>query len=340
MSAESIPPPTRREVGAFPVIYHDESLYSVVARFGHLTGYPDAASANLDLFDHDFGYAATALPSNLDVLALHLPAGLALTGSDLALRHTLFPYRTAFLTKAAAEESITRARAKPDLQHLTPTRIVERPLPKPPGLRFCPECHRDMKRSRQELHWKRVHQLAIVTLCPDHKCDLRETSVSPAVGDKVLHLASDELCGNDLPSVIPADTAVDREVLLKLARQARTLLEGKYPEGMTRKSGRDYAQLFRDLGYYRKDRLDWGRLLPDAQAAVANIVAALPGLATISRDGMGWFAHAMSSNRPDHTDSVLITAMIARTIKAVAPRFWASMDDATGQPLMPLASTA
>jgi hypothetical protein len=273
-------------------------------------------------------------------MALHLPAGLALTGRDVALRHTLFPYHTAFLTQAAAEEGIAKACAKPDRQNLAPTRTVERPLSKPTGLRFCPECHRDMKRSGQELRWKRVYQLAIVTLCPDHGCDLLKTAVSPSVADKALHPASDELCGTDLPSVIPADAAVDREALLELARQARTLLEGKYPEGMTRESGRDFAQLFRDLGYYRKDRLDWGRLLPDAQAAVADIVVALPGLATISRDGMGWFAHAMSSNRPDYTDSVLITAMIARKINAVAPRFWASMEEATGEPLMPLASAA
>ena len=134
--------------------------------------------------------------------------------------------------------------------------------------------------------------------------------------------------------------AVDRETLLELARQAENLLMGDYPAGMTRESGREFAQLFRDLGYYRKDRLQWSTLLTEANAAIADLVPALPGLATISSDGMGWFAHAMSSNRPDHTDSVLITAMIARRIKAPAPRFWATVDKATGTPLLPLASAA
>lgn len=341
MSAES---DTRqqaaREVGAFPVIYEDELLYSVVARFGRLSGYAHAAQANLDLFDHAFGYTATALPSNLDTMALHLPASLGLNGRDLALRHTLIPYHGAFLTSTAAEEAIVKARRNPGRQNLSPTRTVEKPLPRPTSLRFCPECHRDMKRAARDLHWNRVHQLAIVTLCPEHGCDLLETRITPSVGDRLLHPASDELCGNDLPSVIPTDAVVDRKALLDLARQARTLLRGEYPTGMTRESGRDYAQLFRDLGYFRKERLHWGTLLPDAQAAISDIVPALPGLATIGREGMGWFAHAMSSNRPDHTDSVLVTAMIARRIEALAPRFWATFDDATGQPLLPLAPAA
>lgn len=341
MNAESTTAGTvNRQVGSFPIAYDDELLYSVVARFARLSGYTDAKQANLDLFDDAFGYAATALPSNLDAMALHLPGSMGLTGRDLALGHTPLPYHIAFLSQSAAEEAMARARRNPGRQNLTPTRTVERPLPKPASLRFCPECHRDMKRSEQEPHWKRVHQLAIVTLCPEHECDLFQTTISPGVSDRELHVADDETCRHDLPSVIPSGAAVDRQALLELARQARTLIQGEHPVGMTRDSGREYAQLFRDLGYFRKDRLDWRTLLPDAQRAIADLVPALPGLATISRDGMGWFAHAMSANRPDHTDSVLITAIIAQRIKALAPRFWARSDKATGQSLLPLPSAA
>ena len=307
---------------------------------GRRQGYPDAASANLDLFGHAFGYAATALPSNLDEMARHLPTSLDLTGRDLALRHTLLPFHTAFLRPSAVEGAIIKACANPGRQNLAPTRTPERPLARPLRLRFCPECHQHMERLGQELHWKRVHQLAIVTLCPEHGCDLLETTIVVGVGDRQLHPASQENCGRDLPPVIPADAVVDRQALLDLARQARELLECEYPPGMTRESGREFSQLFRDLGYFRKDRLQWNTLLPQAQSAVADLVPALPGLATISRDGMGWFAHAMSSNRPDQTDSVLITAMVARRIKALAPRFWAVADEASGLPLLPIASAA
>lgn len=331
--------PNKSVVGVFPTVYDDELLYSMVARFSRLSGYTDAASTNLDLFGRAFGHAAPALPSTLDVMAQSLPASLGLTGRDLALRHTVLPYHCAFLTETAAERATRKACADPG-KSVRPTRTVERPLARPTNLRFCPECNRAMERAGQDLHWKRVHQLAIVTVCPEHECDLRESGIRPTVGDRLLYPASDEVCRPDLQTVIPADVTIDRQALVELARQARALLQGEYPAGMTRESGRGYAQLFRDLGYFRNDRLNWNTLLPDAQQAIAAIVPALPGLATISRDGMGWFAHAMSSNRPDHTDSVLITAMIARSIKALAPRFWATLDETTGQPLLPVASAA
>ena len=199
--------PSRHEVGAFPIVHDDELLYSIVTRFGLLSGYLDADSANLDLFGHAFGYAATALPSNLDEMALHLPTSLDLTGRDLALRHTLLPFHTAFLTQAAVEGAIIKACANPGRENLAPTRTVERPLTRPLNLRFCPECLRDMQRSDRDLHSKRVHQLAIVTLCPEHECDLRETGIVAGVGDRQLHPASLDVCGRDLPPVIPDGAA-------------------------------------------------------------------------------------------------------------------------------------
>ena len=226
MSANSHQVPSNpSEVGDLPTIHEDELLYSIVARYGWITGYIDAESANLDLFGRTFGHSASRIPSNLDAMASRLPASLGLTGRDLALKHTLLPYHCAFLPHAATERAIGKAVANSGRRGRRVGGFTK-PLPPPTRLRFCPECLAGMISDGRDPYWKRVHQLPIVVVCPDHGCDLRESSVGPRPGDRMLHPASAEVCGPEHPSIVPHEGPVDREALLRLARHARTLLEG------------------------------------------------------------------------------------------------------------------
>lgn len=197
-----------------------------------------------------------------------------------------------------------------------------------------------MARDDQDLHWKRVHQLAIVAICPDHGCDLRESLVAPDPNKRLLHPASAEVCGPNRPSLIPEDATVDRRASLDLARHARSLLQGGYPSGMARESGPGHVQLFRDLGYGRRSRLDWKKIAPAVQAAVADISPALPGVNPFEGLVEGWFVASMHVDRPGHADRVLIAAMILRRVEAIEPRFWAAFDQVTGQPLLRLEQAA
>ncbi|WP_375383422.1 hypothetical protein [uncultured Sphingomonas sp.] len=115
---------------------------------------------------------------------------------------------------------------------------------------------------------------------------------------------------------------MNRDALLELARDARTLLHGGYPEGMTRSSGKGYAQMFRDLGYGRRSTLNWSKVAPAIQAAVADIQPALPSLAAFDDGPDGWFVTSMRSQQPGHADRI--------------PRFWAALDQITGKPLLTL----
>lgn len=322
-------------VGGLPTIHDDELLYSIVARFGWMTGYPDAASANLDLFGRAFGHAASRSPANLDAMARRLPTNLGFTGRDLALKHTLLPYHCAFLPEHAEERAIAAAIAEGGRKG-RPVGAFEKPLNRPRKLRFCPDCIATMIENDYDLHWKRVHQLAIVVVCPEHGGDLRESEVRPDTRDRSVQPANLEVCNPSSPPLIPPGAEVDREALVNLARDARTVLGGEYPAGMTRKSGPEYALLFRDLGYRRRSRVDWEKIVPALQDAVAMLAPALPGVATIGSDPMGWFALSMAPDRPGHADRVLIASMVARRIAALEPRFWAVFDHVTREPLMTL----
>lgn len=331
--------PSLSTVGDMPTIHEDELLYSIVARYGWTTGYIHAEAANLDLFGRTFGHSASRMPMNLDAMARRLPASLGLTGRDLALKHTLLPYHCAFMAHADKEQAIATALADGDRQG---RRIgsFQQPLPPPVQLRFCPECIANSISAGHDPHWKRLHQLAIVVICPEHRCDLRKSAVAPKPDDRRLRRASSETCPPDSDPVIPDGASVDRTALLQLAERAKILLNEGYPAGITRESGPKYAQALRDLGYARGRHLHWEKIVPNLPSAIAGLVPALPGIATINGDAMGWFATSMAPNRPVHPDRILIAAMVVDQIDGLARRFWTAFDASTGRPLMELPDVA
>lgn len=334
-----IPDSQPSRASKFPAVHDDELLYSIVARYGVLAGNIDAQSTNLDLFGRAFGHAGTHLPANLQSMADRLPASLTLSGRDLVLRHTLLPYQCAFLPHEAMERTIAAALADGGRRG-RPAGSADRPLPRPRNLRFCYPCVEQMLRDRQDLHWKRVHQLAVVTVCPKHECDLLESAVSPGPHDTRLHPPTLAVCDAGQPSVIPSGTNMDRAALAELARDAAMLLRGEYPAGLERRSGPDYAQMFRDLGYGGRARLDWTIMEPAIRTALADISPAMPGVTSAANRRRGWFVELMSERHPGHTDRVLIAAFVLRRIESVAPRFWAALDEITGRPLLLLKDVA
>ena len=197
--------------------------------------------------------------------------------------------------------------------------IDAKPLSAPHYLRFCPECIDTMEKADQDLHWKRVHQLAIVVLCPEHGCDLRLSSVAPHPAEKMQHPATHANCASDAPTSVPPGVEVDREALLELARSARTLLNGRYPDNATREKAGARAQFLRDLGYRRSSRLDWEMLQPEAQKAVFGIAPVMRGLNRAGARDDGWFDDAMDPRKTGRSNRVVIAALLIDRVEAAEP---------------------
>ncbi|CAM3052976.1 TniQ family protein [Sphingomonas antarctica] len=323
----------------FPTVYDDELLYSIVARYGVMTGYIESSSANLDLFGTPFGHGSARAPSALDAMASRLPLGLNLDARELVTRHTLLPYYYAFFPDDRQEKAIGEALARHGRADKA-AGMEAKPLSPPRRLKFCPECLDVMELRKQELHWKRVHQLAIVMLCPDHGSDLRFSSITPHPADRLMAPATRANCAPDAPIGTASNMQIDREALLGLACGARTLLNGGYPANATREKASGLAQLFRDLGYKRSSRINWEMLQPEVQKVVSGVTAVIPGIERAGARDDGWFDHAMDPRRIGRSDRVLIAAMLIDRIEAVEPRFWAAIDKMTGKPFMDLPATA
>lgn len=339
MNAESQTSALCSRVPHLPIPYDDELLYSIVARYGEMTGYIDSGSTNLDLFGRSFGHASSRAPSALSAMAERLPSSLNISARDLVTRHTLLPYFYAFFPDDRRENAINEALAQNGRSDKA-AGMEAKPLSTPRSLRFCLECLDAMEMANQDLHWKRVHQLAIVALCPEHGCDLLLSSVTPHSTEKVLHAATRENCRLDARSQIPPGAKADRDALLELARGARTLLNGRYPKNAERRKAAQLAQLFRDLGYKRNNRIDWEILQPEVQKVVTGLAAVMPGLDRAGARDDGWFDHAMDPRRIGRSDRVMIAAMLIDRIEAIEPRFWAAIDKITGEPFMDLPAAA
>jgi hypothetical protein len=152
----------------FPRVYPNELLFSVIARWrGHL-GWPSPSQTAEVLFGKRGRVRAIVdIPGQIDELIKKLPVQLGHSASSLIMRHTLFPYVTAFLEedrRLKVGRQMRIVSGKPH-QHLGP-RI--------PGidfvthLRFCSECATEMNNVYGETYWVRDHQLPSSLVCHLH----------------------------------------------------------------------------------------------------------------------------------------------------------------------------
>lgn len=166
----------------FPRIYPNELLFSVIARWrGHL-GWPSPSQTAEALFGkHGRVRAIVDIPGQIDELIEKLPVQLGHSASSLIMRHTLFPYVTAFLDedrRLKVDRQMRIISGKPH-QHLGP---------RMPGidfsthLRFCPECATEMNDVHGEAYWVREHQLPSSLICHIHENLLVAGCAMPTAG--------------------------------------------------------------------------------------------------------------------------------------------------------------
>ena len=163
-------------LGFFPRPGDDELLYSVVARYGAMTGQGVSSQLIQDFFGTSVGVAAVDLPSHLDELISRLPTGHAHDCDRLIEDHTLYPYVLRFAPEATAAK----------VRGYMAGRIIRRParlgvmsaaFPARERLMMCGACAREDAASLGMATWRRVHQLPGVLVCPRHDVPLSETSV-------------------------------------------------------------------------------------------------------------------------------------------------------------------
>ncbi|WP_081793060.1 TnsD family Tn7-like transposition protein [Sphingomonas sp. RIT328] len=298
-----------RRMPYFPEIYPGEILYSVFARLSFHMAHVSA----MDTWDHVYGRhvqrPVVDFPSNLDWFASRLHSGPS--ADELAMRHTLLPYYTAFATAQVREKAMKAMRGEEGKVGLV-IGLRAKPLGPLQTVRFCPACYEEMIAGQGEAYFRREHQLPIVLVCPRHECDLRISEVKLGKTN-FLHRANKDTCPPDAPSAV-ADRSVPRQRLLKLARRATDWLENPRSEDEVT-AARSITARIVAKGVRAGSQVDWTRLNLIVDDVLAPLEPAFPGLLAGTGRTNGWMEHTMDPTRKVHSDPLCFLSLVMDEIE-------------------------
>lgn len=159
-------------VGFFPSLYPDELWYSAIVRFHVHSGMAYWTDTLSLLFPDQTSYPKVGdmMPNEtMQQIVRQLPEG-ALDLRDLALHHSLFPFRLRFLPTQQKQDYLERFCKGEDIQpHLLSItkKLREHPLC------YCPMCAQEDRETYGEAYWHTSHQIPMMPLCPRHGCRLK-----------------------------------------------------------------------------------------------------------------------------------------------------------------------
>ena len=150
----------------------DEMLYSIIARYGAMLGASRAPWLAWEFF-------GALVPICADQpRALDGPGVSALGGSRVVLeRYTAFPYLYSFSTPPVFTAMLRSAGSRVS-RSPSQSGVMATAFPRPESLRICLTCFSADQDRSGIAHWRRVHQLPGVLVCPIHGSSLGITGVS------------------------------------------------------------------------------------------------------------------------------------------------------------------
>lgn len=239
-------------IACFPDPHPDELLFSVCARFDAAMIYPSTFTAVREMFGSTTASAAVDLPNRIEHLVGAILTPHCYTADGFIDDNTLFPFYAPFVPPARALAVRGEMRGSRSYHVYERLGITADRMKQPAGLKFCPGCVLEDRRSVGETYWHRVHQAPGVEVCPHHSVFL-EVSEAPWQNSRNRSgLVPAERVVHEGPAR-PADQSVPTHAaLLSLARGAEWLLKwrGKAPNGESLRN-RYYSLLLRGgVAYY------------------------------------------------------------------------------------------
>ena len=162
-------------ISCFPVIYPDELIYSLTARYFVKSGYMAYTFVAQDLFT-----SKTVRP-DIEFINEYTTDALRLITRDMPMKiiiekHTMFPSYGRFLNHDGREKAFD---ALISMQGNYSNLL---PMPKSKNsekryLRYCPICANNDRKKYGETYWHRIHQIKGVNICPIHYCLLKDSKV-------------------------------------------------------------------------------------------------------------------------------------------------------------------
>jgi hypothetical protein len=226
-------------LGYFPPERPDEAVYSMAARYKAKRGAdPNGTATKRELFGAG-AVISIRLPAHLQTLVDQLPPAVSLTVDDLIDHHTLAPSMRPFLTESRMNE--VRQRLQGDTLPRAGSRNDQKQR-----LKYCAACADDDRRLHKEAYWHRLHQSAIVEVCPVHQCWLSYVSDIDRPWETLLP-AEAVIPHSQQPNNIEHDNP-QHQMTLWLAQQVMWLLDHPKIPITSANLAAAYEQRFNEMG--------------------------------------------------------------------------------------------
>lgn len=276
-----------------------ETLYSVLARFGHYLNASESGPLMREVLGRRHAIAATDLPGGLAALVRDFEEDRRARAANMIInRLTAYPFHTAFMP-ADVREDVRRAMLGDVTGVYTRLGLATFKVRPPERLRFCPLCLDEMEQEHGDAWWRREHQLPGVLVCPHHGTMLRLSDVEP--GDRNRHSfvpASRAVCHDDAEEAVIAVDAVDRKRLADLSRLAAALLSCPPPPRTHAETHARYRARLAQVGLMRSAlKVDQVALRGAFLERWGGLHLLIPGLRLHEDPEQSWLAALVRSGR-------------------------------------------
>ncbi|REB11006.1 hypothetical protein DVB69_01315 [Sporosarcina sp. BI001-red] len=213
-------------INYFPVLYEDELLYSVIARYRRKCGIVSSSALLKDIFGKKIILKSTYFPKHIDKLVGNLPITTKITTKELICGHTMFPFYTSFISE---EKTISAYKM---MSEGTGKSIEGRigmggsTVKSNIYLRYCPLCFGNDIELYGESYFRRMHQIVGGLYCLKHEVLLRDSTIFSTQINSDFLCIDEDVCRGQI--IVDKYSLKTKEYNLQYLRNAEWLLKKEY----------------------------------------------------------------------------------------------------------------
>jgi hypothetical protein len=233
----------------FPIPYHEELLYSTIARAGIRHGLTSPKQLLDEVFDSRTVIATLDLPNHISSVLKWLP--YELNAEKLIYNHTLFPIYAPFIPEDRRQKCLEWMLNKSQGAIHVALGVSASRIKTPRFIRYCPKCITLQKLKYGEYFWCREWQITAIETCSIHTTlALINTKISRAGVERHKFVAAS-------PEICPVIVKSQEEIISgRVSRQVQQLLV------MPAEQSASFAQWTK---YYRELACQFGFVRGNAQ---------------------------------------------------------------------------
>jgi len=235
----------------FPTLNEDELLISAICRYKIRCGFRNRRSLERSVYGDINVTRSAILPLNVEAIVEKHPPTSKVDSNELILKHTLYPFYTAYLSMELSTQIYRIMRSGNGVAIERMLGFPSSPVKPSSYLKYCPLCYQEDLNVLGESYWRRLHQVPGVFYCLDHKVLLKTSDVLIIDGRISDYITATDACSNS--EVNDSFPQTVKEQNLKYVKAVNYLLKSN----MTRKSlafvNSFYIDRLREQGFTSKN---------------------------------------------------------------------------------------